>query len=270
MAAATSTKPSLESLPLQGRVAIVTGASRGIGRGIALRLASLGAKVVINYSSNSVQAEDVAEEINSACAEKSTPLAITFKADVSDESQVKALFDIAETEFNSQVHVLVNSAGIADDKFPPIANTCVEDFDQIFRVNARGTFLCCREAANRLKRGGGGRIILLSSSVVVSLRPNYASYAASKAAMETMAKILAKELKGTGITVNCVAPGPIATDMLFSGISQDNITAWIEACPMGRLGATMDVAKIVGFLASDESEWVNGQVIGVSGGLVVK
>ena len=119
MAAATSTKPSLESLPLQGRVAMVTGASRGIGRGIALRLASLGAKVVINYSSNSVQAEVVAEEINSASPEKqSTPLAITFKANVSDESQVKALFDIAETEFNSQVHVLVNSAGIADDKFP--------------------------------------------------------------------------------------------------------------------------------------------------------
>ncbi|ESR56642.1 hypothetical protein CICLE_v10023632mg [Citrus x clementina] len=246
MAAATSTKPSLESLPLQGRVAMVTGASRGIGRGIALRLASLGAKVVINYSSNSVQAEVVAEEINSASPEKqSTPLAITFKANVSDESQVKALFDIAETEFNSQANYG-------------------------FRVNARGTFLCCKEAANKLKRGGRGRIILLSSSVVVSLRPNYASYAASKAAMETMAKILAKELRGTSITVNCVAPGPIATYMLFSGRSQDNIMGLIEACPMGRLGVTMDVAKIVGFLASDDREWVYGQIIGTSGGLVVK
>lgn len=102
------------------------------------------------------------------------------------------------------------------------------------------------------------------------MRPNYASYAASEAAMEIMAKILAKELRGTSITVNCVAPGPIATYMLFSGRSQDNIMGLIEACPMGRLGVTMDVAKIVGFLASDDREWVYGQIIGASGGLVVK
>lgn len=100
------------------------------------------------------------------------------------------------------------------------------------------------------------------------MRPNYASHTASKAAMETMAKILAKELKGTSITVNCMAPGPVVTDMLFSGRSQDNNMGLIEACPMGRLGVTMDVAKIAGFLASDDCERVNGQVIGASGGLV--
>lgn len=131
--------------PLKDRVAIVTGASRGIGRAIALHLASLGARVVINYSSNSAQADIVAAEINSGSDVRAT----TFRADVSDPDQVKSLFDAAEKAFNSEVHILVNSAGVLDPKYPSLADTTVDDFDKTFAINARGAFLCCREAANR-------------------------------------------------------------------------------------------------------------------------
>ena len=138
----------------------------------------------------------------------------------------------------------------------------------MFSVNARGAFLSLREAANRLKRGGGGRIIALSTSQVGALRPGFGAYTSSKAAVEAMIKILAKELKGTGITANCVAPGPIATEMFFSGKSEDQIKKVVEECPLGRLGEVQDVAPVVGFLASDASEWVNGQVIRANGGYV--
>ncbi|KAL9381971.1 hypothetical protein Peur_025006 [Populus x canadensis] len=252
---ATTDLVNPSSLPLQDRVAIVTGSSRGIGKAIAIHLASLGAKLVINYVSNKDQADLVAEEINSCCSEN-TPHATVVQADISVPTQVKLLFDEAERVFGSQVHVLVNSAAIASTLQLPTLH-----------VNCRGTFLCCKEAAKRIKQGGGGRIILLSSSSVGALRPNSATYTASKAAVETMTKILAKELKGTGITANCVAPGPIATEMFF-GRSEEYVNRVIEACPHGRLGETKDVAPLVGFLASDAGEWINGQVIRVNGGYV--
>lgn len=135
-------------------------------------------------------------------------------------------------------------------------------------VNTRGAFVCFKEAANRLKRGGGGRIISISTSQVGALRPGFGVYAASKAAVETMVRVLAKELKGTGITVNCVAPGPIATDMFFSGKTQEQVDAVIQESPLCRLGETKDVAPVVGFLATDAGQWVNGQVIRVNGGYV--
>ncbi|KAL4607058.1 hypothetical protein ACB092_09G147700 [Castanea dentata] len=258
--------------PLQDRVAIVTGSARGIGQAIALHLGSLGAKLVINHtSSNSThEAELVASQINNSLSSSlnNTPRAITVRADVSDPTQLKSLFDKAEEAFNSPVHILVNSAGIIDSKYPTIANTSLEDFDNIFRVNARGAFLCCKEAANRIKRGGGGRIILLSTSLVGALKPGAAAYTASKAAVETMTKILAKELKGTRITANCVAPGPIATELFFTGKTEEQVKGVIEECPLNRLGETKDVAPLVGFLATDASEWVNGQVIRVNGGYV--
>ncbi|XP_075637610.1 NADPH-dependent aldehyde reductase-like protein, chloroplastic [Castanea sativa] len=258
--------------PLQDRVAIVTGSARGIGQAIALHLGSLGAKLVINHtSSNSThEAELVASQINNSLSSSlnNTPRAITVRADVSDPTQLKSLFDKAEEAFNSPVHILVNSAGIIDSKYPTIANTSLENFDNIFRVNARGAFLCCKEAANRIKRGGGGRIILLSTSLVGALKPGAAAYTASKAAVETMTKILAKELRGTRITANCVAPGPIATELFFTGKTEEQVKGVIEECPLNRLGETKDVAPLVGFLATDASEWVNGQVIRVNGGYV--
>ncbi|KAJ0080194.1 hypothetical protein Patl1_22953 [Pistacia atlantica] len=224
---------------LDGRIAIVTGASRGIGKAIAIHLHSLGARVVINYASNSTQADLLASELNSS-GTSSLPRAIAVKADVSDP-----------------------------DQYPTLANTAVEDWDATFNVNTKGAFLCAKEAANRLTRGGGGRIILISTSVIGSLPPGYAAYAASKAAIETMAKILAKEVKGSGITVNCVAPGPVATELFFAGKSEEMINRFADACPLGRLGEPKDVSKIVGFLGSDDGEWINGQIIRANGGYVV-
>ncbi|KAJ0014302.1 hypothetical protein Pint_20181 [Pistacia integerrima] len=253
---------------LDGRIAIVTGASRGIGKAIAIHLHSLGARVVINYASNSTQADLLASELNSS-GTSSLPRAIAVKADVSDPYQVKFLFDQAEQVFESKIHILVNCAGVLNPKYPTLANTTVEDWDATFNVNTKGAFLCAKEAANRLTRGGGGRIILISTSVIGSLPPGYAAYAASKAAIETMAKILAKEVKGSGITVNCVAPGPVATELFFAGKSEEMINRFADACPLGRLGEPKDVSKIVGFLGSDDGEWINGQIIRANGGYVV-
>lgn len=188
---------------------------------------------------------------------------------MSDPDQVKRLFDSAEKEFGSEIHILVNSAGILDSKYPTLAGTAVEDWDEAFRVNCRGAFLVCKEASNRLRRGGGGRIVLITTSIVGSLPPGYGAYAASKAAVEAMAKTAAKELKGTGITVNCVAPGPVATELFYAGKSEDTVAKMAEACPLGRLGQPDDVAKVVGFLATDEGGWVNGQVVRVNGGSVI-
>ncbi|KAJ7961539.1 Short-chain type dehydrogenase/reductase-like protein [Quillaja saponaria] len=237
MASETTTSSSSSSLPLNGRVAIVT--------------------------------DLLATELNSSPTQNSNPQAIAIKADISDPDQVKLLFNKAEQEFGSQIHILVNSAGVLDSKFPNLANTTVEDWDSTFNVNTKGAFLCCREAANRLKRGGGGRIILISSSVVGGLFPGYAGYAASKAAVETMTKIVAKELKGSGITANCVAPGPIATEMFFAGKTEETIKRIVDACPLGRLGEPKDVTQLVGLLASDAGEWINGQIVRVNGGFVV-
>lgn len=152
--------------------------------------------------------------------------------------------------------------------FPFLLKLLLFFFLSLLSVNAKGSFLCCKEAANRLKRGGGGRIIMLSSSLVGALKPGYGAYTASKAAVETMVKILAKELKGMRITANCVAPGPIATEMFFAGKSEDDVNKVVEQCPLERLGEVQDVAPVVGFLASDASEWVNGQVIRANGGYV--
>ncbi|KAL8217099.1 hypothetical protein R6Q57_023936 [Mikania cordata] len=252
-------------LLLQDRVAIVTGGSRGIGKAISLHLASLGAKLVINYNSNSTQADLVVSEINSKSQSQS---AISVKADLSDPNQVKYLFDAAESAFDSPVHVLVNAAGVTDASYSSISSSSVEEFDKIFSVNTRGAYLCCKEAANHLKQGGGGRIICITTSLVGALKPGYGAYTASKAAVEAMVKILAKELKGTKITANCVAPGPIATDLFFEGKTEEMINKLIEHIPLGRLGKPDDVAPLVGFLASDAGEWVNGQIVRVNGGFV--
>ncbi|KFK26059.1 hypothetical protein AALP_AA8G197900 [Arabis alpina] len=256
--------PSSPPYSLAGRVAIVTGSSRGIGRAVAIHLAELGAKIVVNYTTRSTDADQVAAEINSSAATPE-PVAVVFRADISEPSQVESLFDAAEKAFNSPVHIPVNSAGIVDPKYPTIANTPVEDFDCIFRVNTRGAFLCCKEAAKRLKRGGGSRIILLTSSLTEALIPGQGVYTASKAAVEAMAKILAKELKGSGITANCVSPGPVATEMFFDGKSEETVRDIIEKSPFGRLGETRDIASVVGFLATDAGEWINGQVIVANG-----
>ncbi|GAB4843717.1 hypothetical protein Ancab_013682 [Ancistrocladus abbreviatus] len=260
--------PSTTPLPLEGRVAIVTGSSRGIGCAIATHLHSLGAKVVLNYSSNSNRADLLASQLNSSSS--STAKAVAIRADVSDPDQVKQLFDQAEQQFNTKPHILVNCAGVMDSKYPPVANTELEDWDRLFAVNCRGAFLCSKEAANRIAHGGGGRIINITTSVVAGLFPGYAAYAASKAAVETMTKILAKELKGTRVTANCVAPGPVATELFYAGKTEERIQMILDAHPLGRIGEPKDVSEVVGFLAADAGEWINGQVIRANGGFVIQ
>ncbi|KAK4729382.1 hypothetical protein R3W88_022370 [Solanum pinnatisectum] len=249
-----------QKLPLENQVAIVTGSSRGIGKAIALHLASLADDAVSQINSN--------KSMNNSAA---SAVAVAVKANISDPDEVKSLFDAAELAFQSPVNILVNSAAVCDEKHPTIMSTDLEDFDWTFSVNTRGSFLCCKEAANRMiKRlgGGGGRIICVTSSATVSFRAGNGAYTASKAAVEALVKILAKELKGTGITANCVAPGPIATDMFFDGATEEKVKKVIDECPHGRLGQSEDVAPVVGFLAGDASEWVNGQIIRVNGGYI--
>ncbi|CAO2822054.1 unnamed protein product [Amaranthus hypochondriacus] len=257
---------------LQDRVAIVTGASRGIGKAIALHLASLGAKLVINYSSPSSQslAEQLVSQINSLSSSSSstTPRAIAVQADISDETQVITLFNTSEQTFNTPPHILITSAGVGDSSYSTIFDLDVSEFDRIFSVNTRGTFLCIKEAAKRIKRGGGGRIVTISSSLAAAFREKFGAYTASKAAVEAMTKILAKELKGSGITVNAVAPGPIATEMFFGGKTEEMVQKSIDESPLKRLGKVEDVAPVVGFLVSDGGEWVNGQIIRVNGGFI--
>ncbi|CAA7403973.1 unnamed protein product [Spirodela intermedia] len=264
-AAAAAAAPPSELLPLTGRVAIVTGGSRGIGAAIAAHLAALGAKLVVNYTSSSGAAHSLTATLNASSAD---PRAVAVQADVSDPAAVKALFDRAEEAFGSEAHILVCCAGVLVSSYPSLAATTEDSFDHMFRVNTRGAFLCCREAANRLPRGGGGRIIAVSSSMVAQRKPGFAAYAGSKAAVEAMVTVLAKELAGTGITANCVAPGPTETDMFYAVRQNEAEVARVAAeCPMGRIGRPHDIANVVGFLASASGEWVNGQVVHVNGGV---
>jgi len=238
------------------RTAIVTGASKGIGAAIAKQLADDGFQIVVNYSSSSEEAGDVVAGIAAAGGR-----AIAVRADVADAAAVTALFDRAEAEFG-KVDVLVNNAGIS--KFSPLAEVSDEDFRQQVAVNLTGTFNGMREGARRVR--DGGRIINLSTSIIGHYSPGNSVYAATKAAVEAMTQILAKELGPRGVTVNAVAPGPIATELLFKGRSEALIQRLINDIPLGRLGLPEDIAQIVSFLAGPQSGWVNGQIIRANGG----
>lgn len=264
---------------LPGRVAIVTGGAGGIGSAVSKHLASLGARVAVAYIGDPAPALELVSTINKNSSsaghtgaggegESQQPRAVAVEADVSDAAQVKALFDAAEAAFGGELHILVTAAGLLDFSYPTLAETSEASYDAMFGTNARGTFLCCREAARRLARGGRGRIITFSSSGVGSLRPGYAAYAASKAAVEVMTKILARELRGTGITANVVAPGSTGTPMFYTGKTEDEAERYIAEAPLGRLGMPEDIAPLVGFLASDAGHWVNAQVLRCNGGTI--
>ncbi|MGH9162744.1 MAG: SDR family oxidoreductase [Vicinamibacteraceae bacterium] len=240
------------------RVAIVTGASRGIGAAVAERLAGAGFTVVINYAGRAASAEALASKI-----EKAGGHAITAQADVSEPAAVARMFDAAETTFGG-VHVLVNNAGIM--QLSPIADTADELFDRQVAVNLKGVFNGLREAAKRLRRGG--RIISFSSSVVGLYQPTYGVYAATKAAIEAMTHVLSKELRGRNITVNAVAPGPTATALFLDGKPQEVIDHLSTLAPLERLGAPEDITNAVAFLAGPDGAWVNGQVVRVNGGII--
>lgn len=258
------------SMMLHGRVAIVTGGAGGIGSAVSKHLASLGARVAVAYIGDPAPALALVSDINAkhGAGESQQPRAIAIEADVSDAAQVKALFDAAAAAFGGELHILVTLAAVLDYSYPPLAETSEATYDAMFGTNTRGTFLCCREAARRLVRDGRGRIVTFSSSGVGSLRPGYAAYAASKAAVEVMTKILARELRGTGITANTVAPGSTGTPMFYNGKKEDEMERYIAEAPLGRLGMPEDIAPLVGFLASDAGHWVNAQVLRCNGGTV--
>lgn len=242
----------------QDKIALVTGASRGIGAAIAKRLASDGFTVVINYAGNAAEAEQLATEI-----EKSGGRAITAQADVSDPAAVARMFDAAEAAYGG-VNVLINNAGIM--KLAPLAESDDALFDSQIAVNLKGTFNTLRQAARRLRNGG--RIVNLSTSVVGLKLENYGVYAATKAAVETFTAILSKELRGRSITVNAVAPGPVATDLFLNGKSPELIERMSKMNPLERLGTPADIANAIAFLAGPDGGWINGQVLRANGGMV--
>ncbi|GAB4851429.1 hypothetical protein Ancab_030831 [Ancistrocladus abbreviatus] len=269
--AANPTPSSSSTLPLQDRVAIVTGATGSIGKVVALHLASLGAKLVVNYFSKPILAQEIVSKINSSWfAASSSPRAIAVQADITNLEQVKALFDAAEKAFQDQAHIFIACVGTQDPTFSSLANTKTEQFDRIINVNTRGTFFCLREAANRLKRGGGGRIITFSGAFPNGYLPGFAIYSASTKATEVMTKVIAKELKETKITANCVMPGAIESRSFYELIPEETAKVCTNASPLLRLGKPKDVAALIGFLVSDDGEWVNGQVITVDGGASIQ
>ncbi len=240
------------------KVALVTGASRGIGQAIAERLARDGYTLIVNYSGDAAPAEALVRKIQQAGGQ-----ALAAKADISDAASVRRMFDAAESAFGG-IDVLVNNAGIM--QLANIADTDDDSFDRQIAVNLKGTFNTLREAAKRLRNGG--RIVNFSTSVVGLLMPTYGVYAATKAAVETMTSILAKELRGRNITVNAVAPGPTATDLFLKGKPQEVVERMAKMAPLERLGQPGDIADVVAFLAGPDASWVNGQTLRANGGII--
>jgi 3-oxoacyl-[acyl-carrier protein] reductase len=240
------------------QVALVTGASRGIGAAIAQRLARDGFTVIVNYTESAAPAEALVRTIQQAGGQ-----ALAAKADVSSPADVRRLFDAAETAFGG-VDVLVNNAGIMS--LANVADADDASFDRQIAVNLKGTFNTLREAATRLR--SGGRIVNFSSSVVALLQPGYAIYAATKAGVEAMTSVFAKELRGRHITVNAVAPGPTATDLFLKGKSDELVERLSKLAPLERLGQPEDIANTVAFLVGPDAGWINGQVLRANGGII--
>ncbi len=240
------------------KTAIVTGAGKGIGAAIARRLAADGHAVLVNYANDSVAAQEVVDEVVARGGK-----AIAVRGDVSAPLTMTNLFDAAEGRFGP-VDILINNAGTMRNAM--VATATDEDFDQQCAINLGGTFRGMREAANRLQ--DAGRIISISSSVVGLYQPSYGLYAASKAAVEAMTHVLAKELGPRGITVNAVSPGPIGTDFFMQGKSKELIRNITRTIPLGRLGKPEDIAAVVSFLAGADGGWINGQIIRANGGVI--
>jgi len=241
-----------------GKVALITGASRGIGAAVARRLARDGFTVVINYSGNAAPAEELAREIEQAGGK-----ALTAKADVSEAQAVRRMFDAAETAFGG-VDVLVNNAGIM--MLTSLAEADDANFDRQIAVNLKGTFNTLREAAKRLRNGG--RVINFSTSVVGLKLETYGVYAATKAAVETLTAIMAKEMRGRNITVNAVAPGAVATELFLNGKSEELAARMAKMNPLERLGTPEDIASAVAFLAGPDGGWINGQTLRANAGMI--
>jgi 3-oxoacyl-[acyl-carrier protein] reductase len=241
---------------LKGKVALITGGSRGIGRAIAERLATDGASVVINYINRKDEAAKVVATIEAAGGK-----ALAVRGDVARVAEIDHLFDQA-MEYYGKLDILVNNAGILLTR--PVAQVTEEDYDRIFDINVKGTFFACRQAANRM--GDGGRIVNISSTVTATMFPGYSLYAASKGAVEQITRVLAKEVGERSITVNSISPGPTDTELFRTGKTEEQISGLAQMAPLGRLGEVADIADVVAFLVSDQARWISGQNIRVNGG----
>jgi 3-oxoacyl-[acyl-carrier protein] reductase len=240
------------------KVAIVTGGAGGIGAAVCERLARDGFTVVVNYAGSTAAAEALVARIESAGGR-----AVAAQADISDAGQVARMFASAQTAFGG-VDVLINNAGIMN--LATIKDSTDDLFDRHIDVNLKGTFNTLREGARRLR--DGGRIVNFSSSITSRLVPTYGVYAGTKAAVEAMTSILAKELRGRNITVNAVAPGPTATELFLDGKPQEVVDQLSKMAPLERLGLPEDVADTVAFLAGPDGGWINGQTLRVNGGII--
>jgi 3-oxoacyl-[acyl-carrier protein] reductase len=243
---------------LSGKVALVTGASRGIGREIAEVLARNGAKVVVNYTSSPDKAEEVVSGIKNEGGE-----ALAVQADISRVAEVEMLFKKTLEAFG-QVDILVNNAGIMITK--PISNVTEEDFDRQFAINVKGTYFAIQQAA--IHMSPNGRVINISTSVIGAMFPNYSVYAATKGAVEQITRQLAKELGPKGITINAIAPGPVNTELFKVGKTEEQIKGFVSMNSMGRLGEPEDISSVILFMAGEESRWMTGQTVRVNGGYV--
>lgn len=245
---------------LSGKCAVITGATRGIGREIALKYASLGANIVINYRSSDAEAIELKEEL-----EKLGVNTLIIKADVSDFEQASNLINEAKNTFG-RIDILVNNAGITKDTL--IIRMTEEDFDRVIEVNLKGAFNCLRAVSPIMLKQKNGKIINMSSVVGVLGNPGQVNYCASKAGVIGMTKSLARELGSRNITVNAIAPGFIDTDMT-KVLTEEQKKSMLTQVPLKRLGSTEDVANLAAFLASEQSNYITGQVISVDGGMAM-
>jgi len=245
---------------VQGKNVLVTGASRGIGKAIALELASKGANVAVNYAGSEERAQAVVEEI-----EKLGVKSFKIQADVSKEADVKAMIKEVINQF-SGLDILVNNAGITKDNL--LMRMKEDEFDQVIDINLKGVFLCTKAVTRHMMKQRAGKIINVASIVGVSGNPGQANYVAAKAGVIGMTKSVAQELASRNIIVNAVAPGFISTDMT-DALTQEQQEAILSRIPLAKLGTPEDVANVVRFLASDDANYITGQTIHIDGGMVM-
>lgn len=248
-------------MSLQGKVILITGGSKGIGRAIALRVAQSGASVVVNYASDSKAANEVVSQIGG-------DRALAVQADASTVAGAEALVAATVQRF-SKIDVVIPNAGLMP--MADLEHTTEAAFDRVYAINVKGPYFLAQKAVPHMPTTGGGRIIFVSTGIAhnSAVPPPYLLYASTKGAIEQMTRVMAKDLGRKGITVNCVAPGPTATELFFEGKSEAMIKGIASQSPFNRLGDPADIAELAAFVAGPESRWVSGQVIGANGAAFV-